>query len=567
MRLRFALPLLVLAATACTDENPISPTATESAALFSCLLGEPLELEVGEVIQREGSEAATFCLGGGEDGADYVFVPFFASDSGQAQMAVEITGGGLTGVGPFPNPSLGPALSLARSSTAPTPNDDFHHALRERERRQMTPLIDNARAYRNSRGFSPAVAADPPVLGELLEFNTTTTCNSFDIQTGRIVALSESAIVVADTANPAGGFTSEDYAFFASMFDDLVYPVNVDNFGEPTDIDANGRVVIFFTREVNELTPPNSDFYVGGFFWAGDLFPREDPDEDFECPGSNYAEMFYLLAPDPTGDINGNAFSTEFVRRATVGVIGHEFQHLINASRRIYVTDAFGFEEVWLNEGLSHIAEELLFYEVSGLAPRQNLDLQALTQSAQTVAAVDTYQVSNLGRFSRYLENPDEESLLGIDNLPTRGASWAFVRYTADHDEGPDAPFFFDLVNSRVSGVENLRQVLGVDPLDLMQSWTVSVYTDDAVAGVPVQFTQPSWNFRSVMTIFSEDGESYPLEVIEIESETETRLTLLGGGAAFVRFGVGANGRAILNTTSETQVPPDALRISIVRTN
>ena len=54
--------------------------------------------------------------------------------------------------------------------------------------------------------------------------------------------------------------------------------------------------------------------------------------------GSNTGEMFYLLAPDPTGAINGNVGATGFVDSVTTSVLAHEFQHLINASRRLYVT-------------------------------------------------------------------------------------------------------------------------------------------------------------------------------------------------------------------------------------
>jgi hypothetical protein len=69
--------------------------------------------------------------------------------------------------------------------------------------------------------------------------------------------------VVADTLNPAGGFTSEEYRDFGTRFDQLVYPLAVQTFGEPSDLDGNQRVIIFFTRAVNDLTRPGDGFYVG----------------------------------------------------------------------------------------------------------------------------------------------------------------------------------------------------------------------------------------------------------------------------------------------------------------
>jgi hypothetical protein len=47
--------------------------------------------------------------------------------------------------------------------------------------------------------------------------------------------------------------------------------------------------------------------------------------------------MFYLCAPIRTGEVNNNKRSKETVRRSTQGTVAHELQHLINASRRLFV--------------------------------------------------------------------------------------------------------------------------------------------------------------------------------------------------------------------------------------
>ena len=158
---------------------------------------------------------------------------------------------------------------------------------------------------------------------------------------------------------------------------------------------------MFFTRRVNELTPAdNENSYVGGFFFGRDLLPATSG----TCATSNYGEMFYLLVPDPTGVVNGNEFSRADVREIAVGIVAHEYQHLINASRRLYVnTTARAFEEQWLNEGLSHIAEELVFYSVSGKQPRRDLDPVAIRSSSRSVDAFNEYAGSNFGRFRQFL--------------------------------------------------------------------------------------------------------------------------------------------------------------------
>src|SRR4029079_8642217 len=167
--------------------------------------------------------------------------------------------------------------------------------------------------------------------------------------------------------NPAGGFTNAEFASIATTFDTLVDPLDRGAFGDPTDIDGDGHRILLYTRTGNELTPSGSEGVVEGFFNPRDLFPTQSTATLQACAGSNFAEMFYLLVPDPTGTINGNVRTKTAVTQSSIAVVAHEYQHLINAARRLYVNDADDFEEVWLNEGLSHIAEELLFYRTSGL--------------------------------------------------------------------------------------------------------------------------------------------------------------------------------------------------------
>ena len=60
-----------------------------------------------------------------------------------------------------------------------------------------------------------------------------------------------------------------------------------------------------------------------------------------------------------------------------------------------------------------------------------------------------------------------------------------------------------------------VTDVLDQDPVDLMQSWTTSVYLDDAApAGTDERFQQKSWNMRSLVGFFN-DGV-YPLALLEL---------------------------------------------------
>ena len=265
------------------------------------------------------------------------------------------------------------------------------------------------------------------------QYNVTSNnpCGNIQLRTGEVKAETAHLTIVADISNPSGGFTDADYAAFGSTFESLVWPVLTENFGVPFDIDGGGKVVAFFTSAVNQLTPAGSTSFVGGFFFARDLFPKIASNPNNNCPGSNEAEMFYVLAPDPNGTL-GLAHTTAFVRNMAIAVIGHEMQHLINASRRMYgTTGATSFERIWMEEGLSHIAEEMLFYEASGRVPRSNLGLTELSGATQPFTS--SYMQQNLARFSRYLKDPSNYApYTSDDDLEIRGAAWSMLRYLAD---------------------------------------------------------------------------------------------------------------------------------------
>lgn len=378
-------------------------------------------------------------------------------------------------------------------------------------------------------------------VGDVLTINVNadSVCTAPINRQARVVALSEHSAVLADVSNPANGFTDAEYQQFADEFERITWPVVTQNFGTPGDVDFNGRILILFTSAVNELTPRNSDFIVGGFFYARDLFPRKETAQAQGCESSNVRELFYLLAPDPGGSINGNVRSKNYVQSSTFSTLSHEFEHLVNASRRLYVNDAEDFEETWLDEGLAHIAEELSFYAAApGLEPRQNIALtSAFFSDGARLAALTRYQVANFGRLNEYYRAPSANSpIQPDDDLATRGAAWQFLRYAADQRGGSERDFWFNLANSKLRGIANLSAQLGTDPLPVFQNWGVAIYTDDAVPGVPAVYTHPSWNFRQILS--NEGLGGFKLDVDTLANGVPRRVDLAATGNAYLRLGV-----------------------------
>jgi hypothetical protein len=536
-----------------------------------------ISLAVGESRTFTAAQAATIDINGGASGSEFVLIPFYGSQAAASTVALQFTGtqiGAVTGP-PTPQrgPAWGPLLSRASSRNALSAAARFDAELRRFERGMSAGRIRAARAARAMRPSAAlsgsASLAAVPVVGDLVTYNTSRTgCTNPSLRPGRVVAVTQRAVIVADNANPANGFTDAEYAAIGQEFDALVYPTITQTFGAPVDIDDNGaRSVVFYTRAVNELTPTGSEAVTGGFFHPRDLLPKVGPAPGTgdDCPTSNEAEMFYMLVPDPTGEVNGNVRTKESVRQRTVGVLGHEFQHLINASRRMFVNNASGFEEVWLNEGLSHVAEELLFYRVSGLAPRQNITLTTLRSSQTILDAVNAYQVSNLARLNEYLENPEQNSPYAAnDELATRGATWSLLRYAADRSSTAQQTLWFNLVNSTTAGIPNFTAVFGGSFLDLVRDWVVANYTDDALSTITT-LQHPSWNYRSVLPALVTPAV-YPLRTQALVAATPVSLTLGGGAAAYLRFSVAGGATGRVTSTSSGAALPAGMSVTLVRT-
>jgi hypothetical protein len=562
--LRAALLCALVALAACSESATSSLVQSPVVATTVPATCTPTQtLSAGQVVT--GIIGSSICVGGVAAPAEFALVAFNSAASSSASFTVSATDVATPSASTDLITSTGGELSASLNPTAlPTfrPLRGFEAQLRLKERAALTPLIPSARAWvrqRAARGASFDVIPSSVATGQLLRLNANgnDACASPSYRTGRVVAVTSKAIIVADTANPVGGFTDTEYAAFGNTFDTVVDPLDRGAFGDPSDIDGNGRVVIFFTSTVNDLTPKTSTSYVSGFFFSRDLFPTVATAGYDACAGSNMGEMFYVMVPDPT---RAGAFTKANVTTEVIGTLAHEYQHLINASRRMYVnTAAQDFEEAWLDEGLAHIAEELLFYRVSGLSPRQNLNVAAIRASTTTIDAFNHYASGNFGRYEEYLKKPTGYSVYADnDSLATRGAAWSFLRYAADHAGSTDGTVWHDLVNSTTTGIANLTNVFGTGVVGELRDWGVSVLTDD-IDAASSQYSQQSWNARNIYATL-DNATIFPLATSSLASAAQS-VTLERGANAYLRFAVAAGGAGRVQWTSA----PAAVQFSLVR--
>ena len=557
-------------------------------------LAAPSTIAVGSVVT---ASAAFACLTGAAGAsAEYTLVAYNASPDGAATTSTSITAWGL-GTAPValkaPSRS-GPMFSRSVSGLSSAPvrrlDERFHQRLLT-ESKSLTRLFGVARSTRTARlsanrssagRFAPSASfsAIPSTakVGDIVRLNVSSSpCDAAVTRGFRVTAIGAKSIVLADTLNPKSGFTDADYVKFAARFDTLVYPLDVDNFGDPSDIDANGKVAVLFTKYVNELTPANSDSFVGGFFHPRDLFPRADTDALQACPTSNEGEMFYMLVPDPSGTVNGNEYTLGFVDTLTVGVLAHEFQHLINAGRRIYVNvGAEDFEDTWLNEGLSHVAEELLYYHESGMQPRQGLTDALIRANAAKYALWKADAASNFSRLLEYIQNPGAASAVDDvnDELSTRGAAWSFLRYAVDRAFTTDVGVWARFSNSTQTGLNTLAIGLQTDPRPYFSDFVLANYVSDLGISSDPRFRHKSWNYRDIFSktfgtrnngVFTPNG-FYPLKVTGLSNRVATPANVRGGSASYYRLAVPAGREALVSFAPSLGTPDPLFVFSVVRT-
>jgi hypothetical protein len=399
---------------------------------------------------------------------------------------------------------------------------EFETKLRRIERQLDLPKAQRAFAdgsLKNAPRYSVAAAVIPTV-GQKLQFKVPKSCTDFKTITATARFISTRAIIFTDDASPAGGFNDSEIQSIATEFDNLIYPTDVEYFGTPLDLDENSRVIILYTPEVNRLTPGgNPTGFVGGFFFAGDLFPATS------CPQTNRAEIFYALAPDPNGEINGNRRTTADVRQGTRGTIAHEFEHMINASERIRHPVTEELESIWLDEALAHMAEDINGRVLRGLNETGNYTFDQLTNNGSQVNDYNAFFFQNFARLSRYYQNPAinaPTSEYADSSLAVRGAAWSLLRYAADHyaPAGDVKAFLKSLVPGPDTGVVNLRSKASNVQFDsLITGWMVANAADDAgISGLAAKYTYKTYNMRSNVSRVNTPSQTYPLAITPLGS-------------------------------------------------
>lgn len=548
---RYLVPLL-FAAVACHTDSAVAPTPVEPSGAT-----DAKNMSVGEVrVLTPSRLPGGIELSASTVASNYLLVVANTSTALDVTANYVVKGNFLSEVAP--RAALGASKSIAVDDRGADAQEIADAHIRNYERTHLLPghsvaSPSGVRAIRSAFVINGAVTEGQQVQIKVPNEKSDSLCKDYIATTGTVKAVSNKAIIVLDNQANQNAFTSTDFTAIANEFDNIIYPTDESYFGTPTDFDKNGRVVIYYTAEVNKLTDRTSQSFIGGFFFAGDFFDPSKTVAQGGCPQSNQGEIFYLLAPDPAGTF-GRAQSTANVRQGTRGTVAHEFQHMINAGNR-FLKNAPAFESVWLDEGLAHTAEDAVGRVVKGFGDFQTLTDALLyppgTQPGTTTANdYNAYFGQNLTRFRYWLAKPDTSSPLSKHadvNLSTRGAIWALLRWTGDQYSGGNfRAYTRKLAAGPDTGVKNLTTVAG-QPLDtLLAGWMVANYSDHSgIPGLPAKYNYVGYNMPSAVAGAS--SGVYPLAVTTLLAGASVSTKALPGSGTYYKITVPAGaGRTIL---------------------
>ena len=346
---------------------------------------------------------------------------------------------------------------------------------------------------RTEKDIAPAVAVQDnerdPVVLEALELDSRRSFHvisdlgdegespEFGTSVSRLRFIGDHILIYVDE-RAVSALTETELNSIGELFDNRLYDLAVARFGSESDLDANGKVIVLMTPFVNGLVTRaecQEDSFVAGYFYPNDLY--------LSNKNSNQGEIFYTLVPDPTGVYSCQQGSS-FIRRLIPGTFIHEFQHMISFNQHV-VARGGSSEDVWLNEGLSLIAEETAarYYEerFPALPGEIFSDSAAMFLEEIAVHAFDYIFASKAHSVTTFD---------GFGSLEERGAAWLFLRWLGDQ-KGDQ--IYGRLVQTRATSIENVQGKAGESFSALFGDFSLAIAAD--VPGFARASLSPRYRF------------------------------------------------------------------------
>ena len=410
------------------------------------------------------------------DAAEYLLVPQATTETPDLSSSFKLVGSAAV--------AAAPALSASLQSAAPLSSAQrFHDRLRQLER---TGAYGSAGLV-GASGVRATVAVGDT--GRFKVLNTLTGL-TVDMVTATAKQVGQHIAIFIDTGAPRPGLSVFDLDTLRAVFDTQLYAADTAAFGRESDVDGNGLVIVLLTNTVNKMSTQcaSTGSYVAGFFFGGDIDPV------FRSR-FNSAEIFYAIVPDSLETLSCQ-HKTSDVKLLVPSTFVHEVQHMISYNQHVLLRRGSA-EVLWLNEGMSHYAEEL--------GGRTFL-------TSNDSASFCRYVRGDLQDAVQYLQALGSHPLVdtaGIGGIAERGAWWLFVRYLVDQF-GQDTSraaanaFTRKIDQTSLLGTANVSTQTGVPFATLVERWALANWVSDLPGFTPpAELTYKKWAFRSAYAAVS----------------------------------------------------------------
>jgi len=471
---RVGLPWLVAAACSSSPvTQPLMPcTATSGGQVSLGMMGDYTTVD-----PTQTAGCAVFPANLPGPTIEYLVVPQSASSIPDDAQGFKLGGNPLTAA---PAPSA-PAAALA-AGPGVAQQFDLRLRLAERDFAAQLPVPQRA---------PPRVFATPTPVdsGNVRTFKVCNvlTCDprkasTLSTVTATAMKVGAHIAIYVDNAVPAPGVSQSDLNSLRTVFDTRLYETDTLAFGRESDIDNNGMVIVLMTGKVNSLVKAAdcSKGFVAGYFFGADLITTPP------FATGNRGEIFYSMVPDPFGTLSC-AHSVAGVTQVVPVTFVHEFQHMISFNQHFLVRGKLP-EDLWLNEGLSHYAEE-------------NGGRTFLPDTATFCP----YVIGDLSNSAQYFTAPENFFLVdttGIGGLANRGAYWLFVRYLVDQvgaTLGSADSVTRRLDMTALTGPANVSNAAGGTAFPaVLARWALANYVSDLPGfTAPLELRYLTWKFRA----------------------------------------------------------------------
>ena len=359
-------------------------------------------------------------------------------------------------------------------------------------------LLPSRRAGELTR--APALATSPAKM--VFETTAGTSCEvqAGNKRTGLLIFENDDLVIYQDSIQHdsipiSQGLAQKMTSYFTSYVKDMI----PEYWGELSDVDENGKVILFATPRVTGE--------VAAFVWSGDFYATT------ACAASNEKELVYfntdLILDMEDSDPGYQALET----------LAHETKHIVSLYNRIAASNRLRsnqFHPTWVEEGTAEISGEIssrIAWKATG-GPALNVPVSRTVFQQTGKITPENYGVAiRLARVVWYLSSQPNGLVVdpdgSADGHSVYGSGWLFHRWLGDAYGGAasapmgDASMFRALNDSLASsGIQGIVNQSGQPFATLYQQFVTAIALHKTGAPEPAK-TFTTYDLLSGSAIFS----------------------------------------------------------------